>query len=125
RGGPLPGVPGEDPAGAPAAVPHRIQRLAPAGRGEAVEVERAVEVVHLVLQGARQHPALVLDDDLLALEIDAGDPGAAVPGGGEALAGHRQTALERLLVQGDAAEALQDGVEDHAAAQGALRVRAR
>src|SRR5699024_5124671 len=82
RGVHLPRVPGEDPAGAPAAVPHRIQRLAPAGRGEAVEVERAVEVVHLVLQGARQHPALVLDDDLLALEIDAGDPGAAVPGGG-------------------------------------------
>src|SRR5699024_10949664 len=120
----LPGVPGEDPAGAPAAVPHRVQRLAPAGRGEPVEVERAVQVIDLGLQRACQHSALVLDADLLALEVDAGDPGAAVPCGREALAGHGEAALERLLVQDDAAEALQDGVEDHAAAQRALRVRA-
>src|SRR5699024_9729727 len=117
-------VPGEEVAGAPAAVAHRVQRLAPPRRGQAVEVQGALEVIDLVLQRAGEHAALVLDDHLGAVEIGAGHACPAMAGGGEALPGHGQAALERLLVQHDPAEALEHRVQHHAAAQGAARIGA-
>src|SRR5690625_1965913 len=73
---------------------HRLLALRPV---EAVDIEHAVEVVHLVLEAAG-HELLPLDDDLLAVEVDPLDAG--VPGalGGEPQAGDGQAALVAVLV---------------------------
>src|SRR5690625_2500936 len=74
--------------------PHRLLALI---LGKAIDVQHAVEVVDLVLQGP-SHESLALDGHGLAVEVDALDPGIPSPLGGEPQARHREAPLIAVLV---------------------------